>query len=269
MENINELSDKDWKKLCLEIKPLSYIEKVRILYDRFGLIWGKDKRIINKKEHEISLTPETPEENLQRWEYYVEQKAQDYCRKWTDSKLKNLDKVADKGKAITQLREGLIKEVKGNYKFEQGYNSGITQTGLDWINGGAITNDLRPQLNDWAKGLGLYYAEGRLNEIKGKTAEDDDILNVEGDFSIGYRLVLAEQVGILEHLMRKYKIPINQPTKLAKLLGEIMGIDISSEKNKLFIPYVKNILADNQKAGPKNPTSLSEVNGFLTKLRLK
>jgi hypothetical protein len=56
MGNINDLSDKEWKELVNELSVLQYQERIKILYDRFNIIWGSEVRAIGKKEAEAEET---------------------------------------------------------------------------------------------------------------------------------------------------------------------------------------------------------------------
>jgi hypothetical protein len=268
-EILYDLSDKDWEKLCQDIKKLSYIEKVKILYDRFGFIAGKVKRIIKEKEYEISLYRATPEEDLQRWEYYVEQKAKAYCKVWMDMNASGINKAEDRDRAIEVLLNDIQNEVMANSDKNFGYKYGIKKAGLDSLDLYELYLDgfnIVSVMTGVGEGLGLYYAELELKRLQESDKEEQSILNIETDFTIGYRLVLLEKIGILEHLKEKYDLPFNQPTKMVRLLAEIMGVKKSSPEYKSFNIYVKMLL--NGEDGPKNKTSKNDVEVFLKQLGL-
>lgn len=264
MGSINDYSDKQFIELIKELnRQDTYPEKVKFFYDKTERFKG-ERRTIKNKEYSFSLLPQTKEEKLIWWEYFVERRALEYSKVWMDKNASGVNKAEDRTRTLGVLLNDIQNEVKGNDGLKRGYEYGIKKTGFDSIN--LESFDVNSFMSEIGKGLGLYYAELELKKLQEESKEEKSVLDIKIEYTDGYRLVLLEQLGIIEHLMTKYKIPNNQPILLTKLLGEIMGVDIASPKNKKFRPYVKNILSNNEKKGPKNPTSTKEVNAFLTKL---
>jgi hypothetical protein len=112
------------------------------------------------------------------------------------------------------------------------------------------------------KGLGLYYAELKLKRLQKDNSEEEIILDVKGDFNIGYKLVLLEQLGFIKYIESNFDV-MYQKGKVVKLLGELLGVDVSNGKNTSFKASVNYLIDKNEKQGPSNKKSRDKVNGFL------
>lgn len=264
MENINNLSDEQWKELVNKFRGISYDERIRILYDRFDVIRGSETRTIGKKTYVITATPEDQSENYVRWEYYLEKKSQEFYSKWIEVNLKNLDKTPDKKKAIKKHLENLSEMVSKNPEAKKGYDYAITRSGLGWVNNADLSFDCRATLNHWARGLGYYYAETELKKMQDEIEEEKSILDIKTDFTPGYRLVLLEQLGIIDFLQSKYNT-LNEPGKIVKVLAEVMGMD-ASKKN--FYDMAYHCIRGNTEKGPSTKRAKDRVDKFIAEVGL-
>ena len=267
MEKINELPPVAFKKLSIELGKLPYIDRIKVLYQRFGEIHGKKTVSVRNKEYTISTDANTNEENLERWKYYLEEKAREWHLKFKTDRMANIDEAPDKARAANILLEEIESAIKSNYIMKRGHDYAITRSGLDWINKSPLSEDHSERLFDWYRGLGYYYVEEELKKFQGDKFEEDAILDTKADFSVGYRLVLLVELGIIKHLQGSYDVQ-NQPVKIVKVLAEILGIDVSNGKNRSFVASVNHLLNNNIEQGPLNPTSKARVEGFLKEIKL-
>ena len=265
-ETLYDLSDKDWKKLCQYIKKLSYIDRVKILYDRFGFITGKVKRIIKEKESEISLFVATPEEDLQRWEYYVEQKAKAYCKVWMANNASGMDRAEDRTRTIEVLLNDIQNEVmlKSDYKF--GYKYGIKKTGLDSLdlNGFNIVS----VMTGVGEGLGLYYAELELKKLQEDSKEEE----IKEDFpnldllTNRQKLTLAMELGLIGHLRREFDWVNHKKSNLGNLLCLLFGINLNSESAGALIKDITKMDSGDPTKSPINSKNLEATHKQLAAL---
>lgn len=262
------IQDKEFKQLEQKLNKLSYIDKIKFMYETYGVIRGTDKRIISKKEYVISLTPSNQIENIERWQFYVEQEALKYCNEWLDKKLKNINKIPNKLIVIKHLHEGIIQEVKSSAGLKRGYTYGLTQEQMDWVNEGSITNDLRPILQEWIKGLGLFYVDCELQKYKYDLSEDplEDLPRLE-QLSNREKLVLFNELGIISHLRSSIWFNLKK-RNLLSVLCLLIGIDINSESaNKLYDDLKKMDAGDKSKS-PINKKNIEKVHKYLNALGL-
>lgn len=265
--SIDDYSDNEFIALVKELnKQDTYLEKVKFFYDKTQRYKG-EKRTIKDKEYSFSLLPQTQEEKLIWWEYFLERRALKYCEGWLDDNASGMDRVEDRNRTIGVLLDDIKGKVNDNDDHKRGYEYGIKKTGLDSINFESF--EIESIMAETGKGLGLYYAELELNKLEGKSKEEEFVLNIKTDFSEGYRLVLMEELGIIEYLKKRCEIPFNEPGRLIKVLGELMGIDVSPQKNTSFVASAKHLLnGDVEGKGPSNPKSRRAVAAFLTKLNI-
>jgi hypothetical protein len=265
-ENINDLSDKDWKKLCQEIKPLSYIEKVKILYDRFGFVKGKVKRIIEEKEYEISLFVATPEEDLQRWEYYVEQKAKAYCKDWMDNNASGMDRAEDRTRTIEVLLNDIQNELKVKDDLKWGYKYGIKKTGLGSLE--LERFNIVSLMTGVARGLGLYYAELELKRLQEDSKEEE----IKEDFpnldllTNRQKLTLAMELGLIGHLRREFDWVNHKKSNLGNLLCLLFGINLNSESAYAMIKEITKMDSGDPNRSPINSKNLKATHKQLAAL---
>ena len=267
MKHITEYSDKEFMALVKELnRQETYLEKVKLFYDKTGRSRGY-KRVIKDKEYTFSVKPKNEEEQLIFWEYFVEQRAKEYCREWMNKNASGMDRAEDRTRIIDVLLNDIQNDVMGNNDLKWGYKYGIKKTGLESLNLDGIY--VESVLLGVGKGLGLYYAELELKKVGEESKEEEFVLNIKTGFSEGYRLVLMEELGIIEYLKTRSEIPFNEPGRLIRVLGELMGIDVSPQKNRSFVASVKHLLSGNVEGkGPSNPTSRRDVAAFLTKLNI-
>lgn len=264
MKKIDDCSDKEFMTLVKELNSQeTYLEKVKFFYEKTGRFRGY-KRTIMDKEYSFSVKTQDDGEQLIFWQYFVEQRAKAYCKVWMDKNAFGMDMAEDKTRTIGILLYDIENEVMGNNDLKWGYNYGIKKTGLHSINLDVL--NIESLMAAIGKGLGLYYAELELEKLKHESVDEESILDIKTNFSEGYRLVLLEELGIISYIMDRYEIPSNQPTKLSKVLAEIMGIDTTSARNRSFLSSVKHLLNKDEEKGPSNQTSRRQVEAFLTKI---
>lgn len=268
MKNISDLSDKEWKELANELSSLQYQEKIKILYDRFNIIWGSEARTIAKKEYVISATPLDNNENLQRWEYYLDQKAQEFYSKWIEVNLKNLDKAPEKANAIKKHLENIRVMVSENIEIQRGYDYAITRSGLEWVNNGHISYNYQPTLNLWARGLGCYYVEVDLKKRQEIQAETDLLdLSIISSLTDKQRLVLAHELGIIHHL-RSVEWFNHKKRNLSTVLCLLFGIDPKSATAENILEDIKKIDAGDVTRSPINAKNTTIIKNCLSALGL-
>ena len=268
MENLNNLSDKAWKELANELNALQYQERIKILYDRFDIIRGSEARTIGKKDYVISATPIDTEENLQRWDYYLEQKAQHFCSKWIEVNLKNLDKAPEKRDAIKKHLENIGVMVSQNIEIQRGYDYAITRSGLEWVNTGHISFNCQPTLNLWSRGLGCYYVEVNLRNQQEILPENDLLdLPIIATLTDKQRLVLAHELGIIHHL-RSVDWFNHKKRNLSNILCLLFGIDPKSANADKIFEDIKKIDAGDVTRSPINAKNTAVIKNNLSALGL-
>jgi len=259
--SINDYSDNEFIALVKELnKKSTFLQKVEFVYSKFGKVKGKDTRLIDGKDYIFTIKPNSREENLIRWEYFVEQRALEYCEVWMKNNASGMDRVEDMTRTIEVLLNDIEDELKGNNYRKLGYKYGIKKTGLDSLN--LESSEVDSFMAEIGKGLGLYYAELKLKRLQKDNSEEEIILDVKGDFNIGYKLVLLEQLGFIKYIESNFDV-MYQKGKVVKLLGELLGVDVSNGKNPSFKASVNYLIDKNEKQGPSNKKSRDKVNGFL------
>jgi hypothetical protein len=264
MENINDISNKQFKELSMELSKMSYIEGVSMIYERFRVIRGIEKRQIGKKQYTISVTPNTANENLQRWEYYLEQKSNEFILEWKDLNLKNIDKTPDKITAISKHIENIKEIILSNKDIKNGYNYAITRAGLEWVNSGHLSFDFQSILCNWAKGLGCYFIEQELITLKDSTTEGSiiDFLDLE-QLDHKQKLVLVHELGIISYIEQKFDLGSDR-VRVARILALMFGINNKTETFLKFYDSVRKLYAKDVTKGPLNKKNLDLINGQLT-----
>jgi hypothetical protein len=259
--SINDYSDNEFIALVKELNSKStYLQKAEFVYSKFRKVKGYDKRQIDGKEYIFTIKPNSEEESLTRWEYFVEQRALEYCEVWMKNNASGMDRVEDMTRTIEVLLNDIEDELKGNNYRKLGYKYGIKKTGLDSLN--LESSEVDSFMAEIGKGLGLYYAELKLKRLQKDNSEEEIILDVKGDFNIGYKLVLLEQLGFIKYIESNFDV-MYQKGKVVKLLGELLGVDVSNGKNTSFKASVNYLIDKNEKQGPSNKKSRDKVNGFL------
>jgi hypothetical protein len=171
-----------------------------------------------------------------------------------------IDRAENRTRTIEVLLNDIQDELKGNNDHRWGYKYGIKKTGLDSLN--LVSHEIDSMMAGIGKGLGLYYAELKLKRLQKDNSEEEIILDVKGDFNIGYKLVLLEQLGFIKYIESNFDV-MYQKGKVVKLLGELLGVDVSNGKNPSFKASVNYLIDKNEKQGPSNKKSRDKVNGFL------
>lgn len=264
MKNILSLSKTEFKELAIKLSDLTYIERIRILFDEYGEIRGETKLNISKKEYIISTKPQTEEENLQRWKYFLEKKSDLYFTDWQEKNITILNKSDDPNKAITHLLNKIKADVHSNHLIKNGYEYGFFPSSLDWINAVSISFDHQAELSNWAKGYSLYKAERLLKKVYDNEPEVGDEIPSLGLLSIRAKITLAYKLGIIEHL-EKFNV-LNSPKTLSLTLSLLFGINQKSADYENLHNNIKKLKAGDSSKSPINTKNIRDIENKLREI---
>lgn len=229
MGSINDYSDEDFLELVKELNiQENYLDKVKFFYGKNDRYKG-EKRTIMNIEYSFSLLPQTQEEKLIWWEYFVEQRALEYCKVWMDKNASEMDIVDDRNRTIEVLLKDIQDEVNGKKDRIRGYNYGIKKTGLDSLNLESFNVD--SFMSEIGKGLGLYYAELKLKKLQEESKEveiKEDFPNLEL-LTNRQKLTLAKELGVISHLRNEFNWVSHKKSNLGNLLCLLFGINLNSK----------------------------------------
>jgi hypothetical protein len=259
-ENIDNLSDKAWKELAIQLSSISYIERIKILYDRFNIICGNEKRIIGKKEFVISATPGSPEENLQRWEYYVEQEGMKFSQIWIHKRLKNLEKTPDKTKAIQKFLVEIKSEIDIDIRVRRGYDYAESRIEMEFVNNGPLTTNHTHIFKEWIMGFGLYYADLEFQNMQREVVEEtvEALIPKMDILTDRQRIALAEVLGLITFL-RSDNWFTNKKSNLSNVLCLLFGINLQSERAENIKKDITKMDAADPGKSPINTKNIEAV----------
>lgn len=253
--------------LCNKLKKLTYEDQIKVIYQEYGYIRGEYLRTIKGKDYVITLLPKTPEENLIRWEYYLEQEAQKWSTRWIEPKTINLNRSPDIEKAIQLLLAENQQGVNSSYLIKRGYEYGFTRSSLGWLNKSPLAYDHRETLRDMIRGLGMFYVEQRLKEMlpASEPEEVESDLPMMDSLSDKQRIVLAHELGIIQHL-RSIDWFNHKKRNLSNVLCLLFGIDLNTATAESILEDIKKMDAGDPTKSPINDKNTGKVKSYLSAL---
>ncbi len=270
MQAIESLSHNEFLALFQEFIKLSYEERVKLIFHKYGYIRGVAKKIINDTVYEISLLPETHEQNQYKWEFYIKEKAIEFCRKWIDPKIKNLDKNENRVGVIKFLQAKLEKELefKTSHR-DKGYLYGVTNSSFDWLKDMPLGHDPRisPFFSDWHDGLGYYLIEKELGQmiIEEEIEDSEESVPYLDKLTFREKLTLANELGIIDFLEESYDLKSNRK-QLAHILSMLFGINNKSVDFDKLYDSIKKMKAGDQSKSPINQKNITSVRNQLSSI---
>jgi hypothetical protein len=269
MKDINEYSDKELAKLHGQFKKLkTYQEKVEFVYSHFGRVY-----IINKygTEFDFSIKPSDTEENRIRWMYFFERRKEETFQKLKSDHEARYEKVSDKARFIEVSLVDVRKIYESNSNLKYGYEMGSLAKGLDWMDWepNATSYDLGETLQPYYEGLAYYELEQWLIGLKEDSGHGFDHDMVDGMMKEGLndpkvRFVVADQLGIIEHLEKRFCH--NDRRKLSDLLSYLFGSRLGSKERDPIYQWVKKYFSEDQSKSPINPTNTEKASRVLNLL---
>lgn len=272
MGNINDYSDNEFIALVKELnKKSTYLEKLEFVYSKFKKVKGEDTRQIDGKEYIFTIKPNNNEEALTRWQYFVEQRALEYCKVWLDKNASGMVKAENRTRTIEVLLNDIKDELKGNNDLRWGYKYGIKKTGLDSLN--LVSIHTETMMAEIGKGLGLYYAELELNKLQEENKEEE----IKEDFpnldllTDRQKLTLAKELGLIYYLRMEFDWVNHKKSNLGNLLCLLFGINLNSEKAEAMIKDITKMDSSDGTKSPINSKNLETIRkqlavlGFNTK----
>lgn len=248
MKPLGQYSDQEFIELVNEAGQLSYLEKVKLGFERFGTVQGEESRDIEGVTYQFSLAPSTKDEQLLRWEYYLESETEKLIEKLLPEYLSRFEKAYDKKKAVDEIIEELDIEYfknedrKRTYFFSLNIHSGVTKE--ETVN---FYKEGRSSI-ETAKNLDHFFFFDKVKEPN----TIDDLFNNEvfiEDLATGralykIQLKLKDKLKGLESMLEQFDEPkgldldepvenkeLNDSQKIA-LLYEIGILDMLLDKSK-------------------------------------
>lgn len=266
MGSINDYSDKQFIELIKELnRQDTYPEKVKFFYDKTERFKG-ERRTIKNKEYSFSLLPQTKEEKLIWWEYFVERRALEYSKVWMNKNASGVNKAEDRTRTIGVLLNDIQNEVKGNDGLKRGYEYGIKKTGLDSIN--LESFDVNSFMSEIGKGLGLYYAELELKKLQEEKKEEE----IKEDFpnldllTNRQKLTLVSELGLIYYLRMEFDWVKYKKSNLGNLLCLLFGINLNSESADAMIKDINKMDSADPTRSPINSKNLEATHKQLVAL---
>lgn len=247
----------------------TYLDKVKFVYCKFRNIKGKESRVINEKEYVFTIQPTTNEENLIRWEYYIDEESKIKSQEWLEPQIKNLDKSPDKSKAINFILEEISEIISSQSDIKRGYKYGTKKNELNWIKDSALDLNFSHIISPFITGLSFYYSEQKINALKEEPLlEQEDILPNLNILNYNQKLALAYELGIIQFLVNNFEIESSR-VRLARVLGIMFGIELNSKTFTNFYDSVRKLYAEDPSKGPLNEKNLDAVRGQLSLIGIK
>jgi len=267
MRNINDYSDKELAKLHGQFKKLkTYQEKVEFVYSHFGRVWGPINKI--ETDFSFSVKPKDKEENRIRWMHFFDRKKEETFQKLKSDHEARYEKVSDKAKFIEDSLVKVRQIYESNSYLKDGYEMGSLAKDLDWLDWepNATPYDLQETLQSRYEGFAYYELEQWLIGLKedsgpGYDHEMVDRMMKEGLFDPKVRFVIADQLGIIEHLDKRFCQ--NDRRKLGDVLSVLFGCRLDGKERESIYQWVKKYFSEDQTKSPVNRTNTEKASRVL------
>lgn len=267
-----------------EAGQLSYFEKVKLGFEKFGTVKGEESRDIEGTTYQFSLAPSSKEEQLARWHFYIERKSEIEYNK----RIANYESQIESALEPKQAINSIIEEIENTYfktkenplknypnipginimvpnyiyvgmeclKLGKPLNSYFQSSGepTEVIN---ILNDDKGWFNKLAIGQALYKIQLKLKDELKELEEDSEKSNSD-EWNYRNKLALLHVIGVINYLKGEHNLG-NENKKFAELLKPILGESNPNEIGKL--------LNDDSKS-PLNPKAMERIKKHLSNLGL-
>lgn len=266
MKPLGQYSDQEFIDLVHEAGQLSYLEKVKLGFEKFATVRGEESRVIDGKTYVFSLNPRDREENHCRWKFFFDWYVQSNFNLIIEDINEKIDAAIYKKETIEIFIEKHKAERRVG-KMELGYRIFALGHDLLDINIFNLFMDLKIDHSDDIRFLGDGFVSGQVEKELEARLEQFDApkgLNLDepveiNELNTSQKIALLYELGILDNLLAHTKN--GNKSNLSKLLIPLLGI--RNNEKESFTATLGFTLNETSNKSSVNPTSIKKIKSLL------
>lgn len=265
MKPLGQYSDQEFIELVNEAGQLSYLEKVKLGFERFGTVRGEESRDIEGETFVFSLAPRNRVENHSRWRFYFDWYVQSFFTLTIEDIKEKIDAAKYKKETIIHFISE-HKQERSDGKMELGYRIFAYGHDLLDIHLFNLFIDLNIDHSDNIRFLGDGFVSGKVEkELESMLEQFDEPKGLDLDEQVennelndSQKIALLYEIGILDMLLDNSKD--RNISKLSTLLITLLSI---KSKKESFLATLKSTIYKTVGKTSVNPRSIEKIKSIL------
>jgi hypothetical protein len=228
MKNINEFTNDEFLKLHKRFhRQRTYLEKVRLIYKELNAIKGEETREIEGEIYTISLQPENKEQDAERWKFLADEKYKEHIAAMRTDIFGRLDKVSNKIYFIEEELKRLDADLKGDALTKIGFDMKARGIGWEVVNFHPYHKTTFKDMSEIGRGIAIHEMIEELKSKKKEIESEGQVsdIGMDGDLIPQHLVGLIQELGLVEHIEKKYPSIANKKVNIIGLLSWLCQVD--------------------------------------------